>query len=277
MSRFVERALDLLGKAYLKLARPLGREARARAWVQLPFIQSPDRVAAPTGRALVIAPHPDDESIGCAGTLLLNEDRGREVEIALLTGADYRFDEEGSERGAEMRKCAAILGVETVHCLPGNDQKLAEQPELTGDLRRLIERLRPRIVFVPFFMDAHIDHRAANDLFLAAAKGTLPDNTPVWAYEVWSNCPANVAVDISAVAATKASAISAHLSQEARMSYAESILGLNRYRALQINWRGDPTLTHAEAFVRLPFSEYRALAEPWLHRAGAGGAARIRN
>ncbi|HOE97880.1 MAG TPA: PIG-L family deacetylase [Candidatus Sumerlaeota bacterium] len=268
-----ELPFRLLDRLYMGLSRPFGRELRARALLDWRAAQSPARVEPPEGTLLVLAPHPDDESIGCGGLILLKPDRAERVRIVLMTGGeqgrpDWTETATARTRREEMEACRRLLGVAQVHSLPGEDQRLSSQPELAAPLRELLDGLLPDAVLLPFFMDAHPDHIATNRIFLEAAHDVLPEGLPVWGYEVWSHCPANVAVDISAVIDQKRAAIAVHASQDRRMNYAEAIAGLNRYRAMQINWRGESDLTHAEAYVRMALREYRRAAEAWFSRTG---------
>ena len=259
-----------LDRLYLGLSRPLGRAARTQALLREPFVQNPPLVAPPTqGRIVVLAPHPDDEAIGCGGTLRLAALGGAEVHCLLMTGGELGDaagapGETARVRRAEMQACAGLLGLTAVHELSGRDQRLAGRPELVDEMRNYLLELQPVALFLPFYMDAHIDHRLSVELLLAAAQATLPPELPLWGYEVWSPCPANVCVDISAVAEIKGRAIGLHASQDSLMHYAEAILGLNRYRAMQVNGRADPALTHAEAFVREPLGQYAERARRWL-------------
>ncbi len=260
-----------LDRLYLALGRAAGRERRARAMLDLPAVQNPALVAPPAGRLLVLAPHPDDEAIGCGGTLLRLDQRDEHVEVVLMTAGDQgREDWEPARtvatRAREMEEAMRLLGLSRLHRLPGRDGALAEQPELAEPMRALIDRLRPDAVLLPAFTDPHLDHLHTNLIFLEAARGLLPGTTPVWGYEVWGPCPANVTVDISGVAQEKARAVAAHVSQNELLRFSEASLGLNLHRAMQVNYQLDPALTHAEAFLRLPLSEYQTLAAGWLAR-----------
>lgn len=267
-----EKVLRVLERIHLTLARPLGRARRTAEMCRRPGVERMALVEPPSrGRLLVIAPHPDDEAIGCGGTILRAAAAGAEVTCVLLTGGELgrpgaEPDATARRRRDEMLAGARMLGITRLEWLPGRDQELARQPELAGLLRALLTELKPDAVFLPFYLDAHLDHRMANEFFIEAAAGTLAPECPVWAYEVWSPCAANVAVDISGQAEAKAAAIAAHASQDDVMHYSRAMLGLNAYRALQVNWQGDAALTHAEAFLGLSLEDYRALAGPWLEK-----------
>jgi len=156
-----------LDRLYLGLSRPLGRAARTQALLREPFVQNPPLVAPPTqGRIVVLAPHPDDEAIGCGGTLRLAALGGAEVHCLLMTGGELGDaagapGETARVRRAEMQACAGLLGLTAVHELSGRDQRLAGRPELVDEMRNYLLELQPVALFLPFYMDAHIDHRPA--------------------------------------------------------------------------------------------------------------------
>jgi LmbE family N-acetylglucosaminyl deacetylase len=260
-----ERALRFLDRAYLKLGRVLGRDQWSRATLLARSIELPRLAPPPTGRWLVLAPHPDDETIGCGGAILRHKRRREMVECVLMTGGDYGDRPEGEHpRAEEMRAALDVLGVERLEFLDGRDRRLAFQPELVDQLRERLRRSPPNHVFLPAYSEANVDHAWTNLIFLEAATGVLDPKTPVWGYEVWRPCPANVGVDVSLVIDEKLRALRRHASQLKSLRYDEAILGLNRYRSIQVNMRLDPTMTHAEAFARLPLEAYAAVARQWL-------------
>src|SRR5438876_10592838 len=80
---------------------------------------------------LVIAPHPDDESIGCGGAICLHADRGHRVTTGFLTSGEYGLRELSKEaawrvREREAERAGEILGVASVAMLRRPDQYLEE-------------------------------------------------------------------------------------------------------------------------------------------------------
>ena len=133
---------------------------------------------------LVLAPHMDDETLGCGGTMALHEDK-RKIHCVFCTdGAaspapllpwQGRVDPALPER--RRQEAAAALGVlgvppENLHFLDLPDGRLAaHRKELRALLAALITRLRPDFVFAPFRYDVHTDHVAVN----RAARSALLD------------------------------------------------------------------------------------------------------
>lgn len=117
--------------------------------------------------ALVLAPHPDDESLGCGLLLATHPDRHR-VHIAFVTDGSGQGPDrgmQGTRRKAEARAAAAVYGIADaqLHFFDLPDGRLARHAnELGNRLRLLLARLRPACVHVPFRFDRHPDHMMVN-------------------------------------------------------------------------------------------------------------------
>ena len=129
---------------------------------------------------LVIAPHPDDESIGCGGALRLHRLRGDRVVAVFLTSGELGLKHLPREAAWEIRereaRCAAkILGCVEVAFLRrpdwfvGSDVKGAAKA-----LRPILKREAPQMIYLPHPADAHPDHQAALPVVRAAlSSGTM--------------------------------------------------------------------------------------------------------
>lgn len=189
--------------------------------------------------ALVVAPHPDDESLGCGGLLTLLGDAGVEMHPLLVTDGtashpgSRRFDAPTRRalRDAEWREALGCLGLGAViaHHLGCRDGQVpvAGAPHFAAvlaDLRVVLEAIGPKLIVLPWRRDPHPDHRASNALVRLALRGRLP--TPrcleyiVWAgergsAEDWPR-PGEARtwrLDISGARERKRLAIAAHRSQ----------------------------------------------------------------
>ena len=211
-------------------------------------------------RVLVLAPHIDDESIACGGTLLLHQAAGSEVRVVFVSDSSGALaDPAAAERlkatrRLEMQQVAAALSLASVVELGFPDGALVRHEHAIAE--RLAEELRtfrPELVLCPFPVDAHADHQATSLAFAAATERSGWQGE-VLAYEVWSTLWPNTAIDIGSVADAKARLIRLYASQMGDRDYAEAILGLNRYRGLQHR------LDFAEAFHRCDAAQFRRLA-----------------
>ena len=163
-------------------------------------LRATEYVSAPAAVVLVLAPHQDDEVLGCGGLIACKRLVASPVHVAFIT------DGSSSHRGhprlspaavAELRTaeaCAALrrLGVErhAIHFLNGPDGRLnrlsaTETAALVERLARLIETVRPDEIFLPCRHDGSSEHEAAFLLFFAALSrtGLAPR---IWEFPVWS-------------------------------------------------------------------------------------------
>lgn len=230
--------------------------------------------APPGRRILVLAPHMDDEVLGCGGTLRKHALAGASITVAYLTdgrrgdptlnearlpAAEKRAREDRlvARRKEEARRAAAILGIRDLVFLDRPDGALTTNEELRGSIRELLRSGGPDLVYLPFLTDRHRDHWEANRALMEAARGGA-GRAPEFrccGYEIWSPLVANCLVDISEVVEDKRRAIAQFESQLEHADYLGGILHLNAYRALA-HLRGKG---HAEAFFLAPFRDYERL------------------
>ena len=197
--------------------------------------------------ALVVAPHMDDEVIGCGGTLLQLIRAGTAVHV--LFASDSSGDMQGARgsaltavRRTEAQQVAEMMGFVSIAELGFPDGHLHQhETALAASISRAIAEHQPDLLFCPFPADAHSDHMAVS---AAVANAARDWRGTVLAYEVWTALMPNAVVDISPVADRKAEAIRLYASQNSAMNFEAGALGLNA-------WRGLPHgFAHAEAFYR---------------------------
>ena len=201
-------------------------------------------------RVLALAPHPDDESIACGGSLALHVLAGDPVKVAFLTNG-AKGDSSGKMakrtyvelRRNEASKACACLGITDLEFWSYEDRSLAGS---RGALRRMLDLLqdfRPQLVYAPSPLEFHPDHRAACSLLCDAIRSCHSD-LEVAFYEVGQPLRVNLLVDITGVLDCKGQAIRAHKSQLKEMAYGDIASGLNRYRSMTL----PEGSTHAEGF-----------------------------
>jgi len=144
--------------------------------------------------ALVLAPHPDDETLGCGGTILLKRSVDTAVTVCIATdgrGSGRPGDESPDaivvRRASETREACRRLGVDDDHVrfLGYRDGELRrDHEELVDVLRGLVDELAPDDVFVPIAIDWHDDHKVLSAAARAAVHD-LDDGPRVLAYPVW--------------------------------------------------------------------------------------------
>jgi LmbE family N-acetylglucosaminyl deacetylase len=116
---------------------------------------------------LVISAHPDDETLGCGGTILSHVARGDEVDWLILTrGTTPQFPAE--QLAAEEKEVAAVTRAYGLRRhvwadLPAAGLDAVPLNDVIRPIREVIERARPRIVYSVHHGDIHTDHRAVFD------------------------------------------------------------------------------------------------------------------
>jgi LmbE family N-acetylglucosaminyl deacetylase len=202
---------------------------------------------------LVISPHPDDEAIGCGGTLRKHVLAGDRVHVVFLTsgekGGHGRSPEKTRQvQEREARKAADILGLAQIEFWGATDGAVQATPELVRRLRRTLSTWRPARLYVTHPREMHPDHRASARLVRKALQGRTKVPA-VLLYEVWTPLQQlDEIVDITAHLSTKLAAIRAYRSQCATLAFDKAIMGLNRYRGEMHSW---PEGEYAEVFTRL--------------------------
>ena len=210
-----------------------------------------DVTEATVGRsALVLAPHPDDETLGCGGTTWLKRRAGTDVTIVVAT--DGRFshtseivgpDELAAIRREESRQAAAALGVESSQVLFLNHPErslVSRVEEVRAQIAELLAEHAPDELLIPSPIDRLADHRALHRAALAAAvrhhRPLVVLEYPIWMWDAqaWIDAAASaptkaaqlvvrplralrtlqpVTVDVSAAVNTKRQAIDCYRSQ----------------------------------------------------------------
>lgn len=205
-------------------------------------------------RILVLAPHPDDESIGCGGTLCHHIEQGDAVHVVFLSsgekGGHGRPEAETIRvREQEARNAARILGVPHVEFWREPDGAVRATQSAVTRLRGKLARFRPHTIYVSHNRDMHADHRGAVRLLSRALKGWRGKSPVVFMYEIWTPVQQlDQVVDISPYLNKKLAAVRAYRSQCAVIGLVAAVRGLNRYRGEMHSWPGG---AYAEAFTQL--------------------------
>ena len=203
---------------------------------------------------LVIAPHPDDEVIGCGGAVRLRVECGERVAVVFLTSGELGLKslpqiKAWKVRESEARKAARILGLAELYFLRQPDWMLGGHvAAAAGLLCKALASEKPDVIYLPHPKDGHPDHQATLSIVRAALRRNIALKPRLMAYEVWTPLAHHdVVVDISAVMPRKLRALRAHRSQLNEFDYVRAVSGLNQFRgALAGKCR------YAEVFQHLP-------------------------
>lgn len=115
-------------------------------------------------KVLVIAVHPDDETLGCGGTLLRHKNQGDEIYWLIVTNIsiDHGFDEEWVDRRQkEINKVSDLFGFTKTFNLNFPTTKLdaLSHGDLVNAFSGIFLEVKPEVIYFPNRSDIHSDHR----------------------------------------------------------------------------------------------------------------------
>lgn len=212
-----------------------------------------DPGSLPHGPVLVIAPHPDDEVIGCGGAIAFHVARGDSVHVVHVTGGEagdpkaVYGDELVATRKREARAAAELLKIDEVRSLAFPDGKVVPDAVLVAALVAEIDRICPALIYAPSLLECHPDHLAT-----ALAAGRAAAQSPLLlrllGYEVNHPTLASFLLDITPWIEVKREALSAFASQQRYNDLVGKRLGLAYARTINIDLRG---IEYVEAFMEV--------------------------
>lgn len=143
-------------------------------------------------RVLVIAPHPDDETLGCGGTLLRHIATGDAVHWLIVTSISEALGfaaERIAQREQEIEKVAAQYGFSGVHRLglPTTRLDAIAKADVVSAIATTIAAVAPDTLYLPYRNDVHSDHAVVFDATVAASKAfRAPYIRRIYCYETLS-------------------------------------------------------------------------------------------
>jgi LmbE family N-acetylglucosaminyl deacetylase len=220
---------------------------------------------------LVVAAHPDDEVLGCGGTIARHAEAGDQVQVLIVAeGATSRqqqrdrgqANDELSALAQAAQQAGAILGAQGVELLDLPDNRLdsLDRLDLIKQIEERIARHEPQVVYVHHAGDVNVDHRRLHEAVITACRPT--PSQPVrrlLSFEVASSTEwqppgsappfqPNWFVDISAQWPRKREALAAYSSEMRPWPHARSLEALEHLA----RWRGAQVgVEAAEAFCLL--------------------------
>jgi N-acetylglucosamine malate deacetylase 1 len=221
-------------------------------------------------RIVVLSPHMDDEVIGCGGTLYKHIQNGAEITVVYMTDGRYGSKDLQNYNGQErkrrekelmqVRKTEARLAIESLGIKEGifldaEETRLNSTNEMRSKLSRILHSIEPDLVYLPFFLEEHPDHRATSQILLDATDDSH-FTFDCCAYEVWTPLFPNCFVAISDVIEKKKQALRCYQSQLAEKDFVHTSLGLNAFRSIALL---DRNIAFAEAFFLSSLCKYREL------------------
>jgi bacillithiol biosynthesis deacetylase BshB1 len=219
---------------------------------------------------LVIAPHPDDAELAMGGTILLLQAQGASVGVLDLTDGEPTPHGSPEIRRRETAAATTVLGLAWRGNLGLTNRRLVADLDARAKLAGMIRQLRPRVLFAPYWEDAHPDHVAASALVDAArfwaklTKTDLPGEPHypqriVYYFSVHLRLHhrASFVLDVTPHLETKMKALACYRSQfiEGRPSAPSTFLDELRDRARYWGWTigaayGEPFVMREEVGLR---------------------------
>jgi len=141
-------------------------------------------------RVVIVTPHPDDETLGCGGTILKHISRGDEVYWLIVTSMGDRFpDNIKDKRNLEIIEVAKQYQFSDVYQLNQAASQLDSLPkgELISKISTVFSEVKPNVVYVPYPSDIHSDHKEVFEATMACTKWfRYPHVEKILAYETLS-------------------------------------------------------------------------------------------
>ncbi|MDO8667841.1 MAG: PIG-L deacetylase family protein [bacterium] len=208
-------------------------------------------------KILVIAPHPDDEVLGCGGMIKRYVNEGDEAFLCVVTKA-YAPDwteKYLKDKAVDIKKSNAVLGFKKTYFLELPTVKLdtIPQKELNDKISEVIEEVDPEILYIPYVGDLNQDHRLVFEACLVSARPFRNKIKKILAYETPSGAAWGVKqfmptlyMDITETLKDKLKAMACYKSELRKYPHPRSLEGIT----VMAKKRGvESGLLAAEAFI----------------------------
>jgi LmbE family N-acetylglucosaminyl deacetylase len=212
-----------------------------------------------SNQVLVVAAHPDDEVLGCGGTLALHARAGDYVmAVIACEGESLRYGPEGVGQRDHTQEAAKKLGIKRVEQLGFPDQRLDQLTltEIITPLENVIRELRPKVIYCHHGNDINRDHQLLFQALLVASRPTEQFIEGIYAFDTASSTEwafprtfvPDTWVDITATLPAKLEAMACYRSEIREYPHPRSLEGLsNRAKA----WGNQCCLPAAEVFMTI--------------------------
>ena len=216
-------------------------------------------------RVVVVAVHPDDETLGCGGAMLHHIQQGDEVHWLLVTAVSEKYgfsaDRVGSRKHMveQVARAYPVTAVHELNLPPTKVDKYAIG-DLVSAFAGVFDQIEPNILYLPFLYDVHSDHRAVFTTAYSCGKSfRRPELTKILMMETPSEtefAPAlpgqsfvpNVFVDISPFIEKKMEILKLYDTELGQPPFPRS---LQNVKALSVFRGSSSGFKHAEAFMLL--------------------------
>ncbi len=223
-------------------------------------------LSIPCARALVFAPHPDDEVFGCGGAIMRHVQHNTPVHVIIVSDGTYGVSAEAENEHAIQRQNESIAAAQELgYGIPAfwhyPDRQISYSEKLIQHILASIREINADLVYAPSVLEMHPDHRALG-MAVTEAVRRIGMMIRVAFYEVGVPLHPNLLLDISDLAARKSAAMACFSSQNAKQRYDQHIVALNCYRTYtlpeQVNAAEAYMLVNAEELADDPLKLYES-------------------
>ncbi len=189
-----QRGADLGGKGARLIVRQAKKPLRSRWRRRVLRDGIDDTEASARRRTLVVAPHPDDETIGCGAAIARKRAAGTRVDVVVVCDGRHSHasnvispQQLADKRAAESLEACALLGVDRAHVRFLGFEELTLWrclDDIAAELAAVIDEVDPEEILVVTEEDWHTDHQATH-VALLRALARRPFSGPIGAYPVW--------------------------------------------------------------------------------------------
>jgi len=122
-------------------------------------------------KILVVATHPDDETLGCGGTLLKHKENKDEIHWLICTSLNKNH-KYYSTRQKEIKKVSKLYNFNSLNILPYETSKIDQynKNELITKISKVMNKIKPQIIYLPFKEDIHTDHKKIFEVCYSCTK-----------------------------------------------------------------------------------------------------------
>jgi len=210
---------------------------------------------------LMIAPHSDDETLGCGGTLALLRQKACHIKVVIMTDGSqgdplgYSNEDVVKSRQTESIAALQLLGIDDIVFLGEADGHFRYTPTIAEQLTSILDSFVADWLFIPSVLDYHRDHIAIS-LSVLSVWQQRGFRERVFLYEIWEPVPATWIVNVSSVVALKQQAMQCYQLPLKYGDYSDAVTAIMRYRGFYLMGQIEQ---YAEAFTELEANSWRSV------------------
>ena len=215
---------------------------------------------------LVLAPHPDDEVIGCGGSIELLKKKKSTIQMIYLTNGVADKRNKISKQILKRKQEAIELNKKKSYKKPIFFDLETRKIEFNyikkvNELKKIIFKTEPNLIFVPFVIDRVNDHQFTNKLLYQVLKDMFYEKCFIYSYQVSNFIKLNSYVDITNVFLNKVEMMQFYKSVLEKTNYIHLFKGLNLYNNFFVKKRNLKEERYFEIFLKQNVKDYIKICE----------------